>query len=154
MTKFIIAIAVVVSGVILAFMYVEIEKMKQDPSRIPASVEMKDKVLLVHSFRDGIHRYFGEIKLPHSCYGVSANILQDPNDPTAARILVVTKDRMLEENFCSQFSTGYPFELVVDAPEDLHVTTFVDAKEVEHVEQKVDWQSPRGVLITPSNPKK
>lgn len=156
MMKFVLVIVAVLSAAVLAVMYVEIEKMKRDPSRIPVTVGKEEKILILHSFRDEIHRYIGEIKLPHSCYRISTDVIRDPKVRSIARIAVTTDDRMLEEKICAKISTRYAFEAIVDAPEDLQVTLFIDGKETAFVEEKTQWQSPKGTLVAPvipANPK-
>lgn len=147
MLKWIIAIAFVITAVILGVLYVEIKKMEQDPDLIPISAQKKDRVPLVHAYVDGIHRYVGELKLPHSCFSVSTEVLRDPKDPLLAHIRVTTKDNMLEERICSRFTTGYAFETLIDAPEELTIVLFVDDKETRYIEQRSTWQSPKGTII-------
>lgn len=125
MTKWIAAIVLIISGSILGYLYVELNKVESGTAQLPPP-EAENTVRVVHSYKDGVHRYAGQIKLPHSCYAVGAEAVIPFEEPSKVTIALITKDNLLSEKICSSIRTRYPFEVIADAPENAVVTLTQD----------------------------
>ncbi len=120
--------------------------MESDPTLLPPA-QIINSVRVFHSHKDDIHRFTGQIKLPHSCFTVTSVVVQDPKIPNVVKLELTTKDNLLDQKFCSQFTTRYPFEVIADAPKDITTTLTVDGvnRPIQIVE--TDWVSPVGTTI-------
>ncbi len=148
MTKWILIIVVLISGGIMGYLYVDLQRMEQNITTLPAP-DAPNTIRIVHAFKDGVHRFSGQIKLPHSCYAVQTNALRDPvNAPLELTIAVTTKNNLLEQAICSQITTRYPIEVIAEAPENVVSTLRID--DVEHPVRFVEstWQSSGGATMS------
>lgn len=143
MTKWIALIVLIISGSILGYLYVELDKVRSGVIEAPP-VELENTIHVVHSYKDGIHRYAGQIKLPHSCYSVGAEAIIPTDDTSKINIAITTKDNLLDEKICSSIRTRYPFEVIADAPQDIRTTLTIDSipQPIKIVE--TNWQDSRG----------
>ena len=144
MTKWIIITSLLITLGIFGFFYMQSLKDSGlgDPdaaTNLPAANEIP----MVHSFNDGVHRYGGQLKLAHSCYSVTAETIGDPADHRVQRITLKVVDNMAKEGFCSQIVTRYPFEVILDAPEDITTTLEVNGAVVPTKIVEVAWQNPK-----------
>jgi len=142
MTKWIILTVVIISGSIFGYFLLLAKPNTTTPLRPEASV-----VTIRHSFKDGEHRYTGEIWLPHSCFAVTADIAHIPNDPTALLLTLTTKDHLLDQRLCFQFSAPYQFEAYTEALEQSTLKLKVDGKDTPVNLVETMWQSGKGTLI-------
>jgi hypothetical protein len=150
MMKWIIVIASILTGIILVFLYKNIDKMLADPGTIPETVQVDDKrIFLIHAYQDEVHRYGGELRLPHSCFAISTNVITDAKEKNTAKAFVTTEDRMLDTKICAQIPSKYQFEFQVDAPENLSLKLYVNDEEREFTERRVQWNSASGTFIKP-----
>ena len=150
MIKWLILIVLVLSGSILAFLYIDLQRMESDPTLLPP-IEVTNSVRVFHSYKDDIHRFTGQIKLPHSCFTLETTAVQDHKILNEVKLELRTKDNILDQKFCSQFATRYPFEIIADAPKDITTTLTVDGvnRPIKMIE--TDWQSPVGTTVIKVN---
>lgn len=143
MIKWIALVVLIVSASILGYLYVELNKISSGAVVAPP-VELENTIHIVHSYKDGIHRYAGQIKLPHSCYSVDGEAIIPLDDPSKINIAITTKDNLLSEKICSSIRTRYPFEVIADAPQDIRTTLTIDGilQPIKIVE--TDWQDSQG----------
>src|SRR3989344_645173 len=142
MTKWIILTVVIISGSIFGYFLLLAKPNTTTPLRPESSV-----VTIRHSFKDGEHRYTGGIWLPHSCFAVTADIAHIPNDPTALLLTLATKDHLLDQLLCFQFSAPYQFEAYTEALEQSTLKLKVDGKDTPVNLVETMWQSGKGTLI-------
>lgn len=143
MIKWIALIVLIISGSILGYLYVELDKVRSGAIEAPP-VELENTIHIVHSYKDGIHRYAGQIKLPHSCYSVVSEAIISRDDPSKINITITTKDNLLSEKICSSIRTRYPFEVIADAPQDMKTTLTIDGISQPIKITETDWQDSQG----------
>ena len=143
MMKWIALIVIIISGSILAYLYMELDKVRSGEISAPIA-ELENTIHIVHSYKDGIHRYAGQIKLPHSCYSVDAEAVIPLNDPSIINITLRTKDNLLSEKICSSIRTRYPFEVIADAPANAIVSLTLDGTVQPIKIVETNWQDSRG----------
>lgn len=148
MIKWVLLVVVLVSGGIMWLLVNHLENTPPD-NAILERANVPGVVRVVHSYKDGVHRYTGEIKLPHSCYLVDKNIWTDLKLLDKVEIRLTTTDKMLDIAICSRFVTGYPFEVITEARESATMKLFVDGVERRTLIIESDWQSPQGTVINP-----
>lgn len=141
MGKWLALIVLLLSSVVLGFLYLEAQNTSVDfQAPDPKAVRV------VHSFQDGVHRYSGGITLPHSCYDV--NLDEAPQESTTHHILKLTAiDRMLDQRLCAKIPTRYPFETVIDAPENITTSMMVNNIPVPIILIESGWVNPKGTLV-------
>lgn len=143
MTKWVIISAVTIAGLILVYVLKQSEIV---PSTTPPLTP--NAVTITHSFKDGIHRYSGALRLPHSCYEpVATNIVHATNDPSTLVMSLTTKDALLDKRLCFQVPTTYPFEYITEAAEQVVLRLKVDGVETPVNLIETPWQSGKGTLI-------
>ncbi|MDO8521059.1 MAG: hypothetical protein Q7S52_03005 [bacterium] len=151
MTKWIILISFVVAGIVLGYSYKNLGWDFGNPQG-PISVPATESVGIVHSFKDGIHRYAGEIRLPHSCYSVAVDARRDIRNPAKVLVTLMTRDDMTGDlRFCLKIPTRYPFETIAEAPEDAPLTLTIDGKETPTRIIETPWHDPRGTILNLEN---
>lgn len=150
MTKWIILLAFILSGSILGFMYIQVNKTPTSDSTADA-VQDLNAVRVVDGYKDGFHRLSGMIKLPHSCYSLKtdATVRFDALDDVT--ITIVTKDNILDQAVCANIVTRYPFQTIVEAPKTITLHLVVDGVEVPTIVSHVDWQNPTGDVVNPGS---
>ncbi len=149
MMKWIVIFAVLISGGILGYMYYQLELVPASTENIPPP-PVTNSIRIYDAFNDGVHRYDGQIRLPHSCFSLKINIAPDPKDSRIAVIALVTKDNMLDLKLCAQITTSYPFEEVYDAPGDTAVRLTLNGEELPVRLVKTAWQNPKGAVVNTS----
>jgi hypothetical protein len=149
MLKWVILSAIVIGGGTLAFFNWQIQKMEADPSKIPANVVSEGGIRLFHAFNSGVHRYVGEVKLPHSCFSLSSEVVRDQRQQSTALIKLHSTDKRLERTVCSGFSTPYGFDVLIEAPADLSVSVQLNGKPLRVTLVQTAWESGVGTVITP-----
>ena len=144
MTKWIIITSLFIALGIFGFFYRQAmnDSSLADPDAA-ANVPAANEVVMVHSFNDGVHRYAGQLRLAHSCYSVTAETIGDPADHRIQHITLKVIDNMAKEGFCSQITTRYPFEVILDAPQDITTTLEVNGAVVTTKIVEVAWQNPK-----------
>ncbi|KKU79074.1 MAG: hypothetical protein UY04_C0018G0010 [Parcubacteria group bacterium GW2011_GWA2_47_7] len=145
MYKWIFLIVLIISGGILWLLYTNIDKLEKTPGEVPVS--SANIVRITHSFKDEVHRFTGEIKLPHSCYAIKTEIVPDSTKENALVISITSTDRMLAQSICMNLPTRYPFEVITEAPEDVNYELRVDGKILSIRVTEVDWASAEGTLL-------
>ena len=142
MTKWIIGIAFVISLAVLAFFYLHSAQQTSTVATDPAL--NTNTIELIHAYKDGVHSYAGQLKLPHSCYAVTEETEGDPLDPMNQRILLTVVDNMGKEGFCSKIVTRYPFQVILDAPEFATTTLEVNGNIIPTKLLETTWNNPSG----------
>lgn len=150
MGKWVIFFSVLIAGASLWFIL--LRPSMETSGDVPAAVSSDPRALTItHAFKDGVHRYDGAIRLPHSCYDVEGDVTHDPRDPSRLTLVLQTKDRMLEQNLCVKILTRYPFELVTDAPQEVTTTLLVDGVNMPINLIETEWVNPRGTILNLEN---
>lgn len=143
MTKWIVVIALILSVSILGFVYVQLNNVGSDAAST-TSVEAPNTIHILHSYKDGVHRFAGQIKLPHSCYRVASDAVIPPDEPRNITITLNTTDNLLSEKICSSIPTRYPFEVIADAPQDAVATLTIDGVTQPIKITETNWQDSQG----------
>lgn len=147
MTKWLFLVVLVISGGIMTFLYVDLQRMEQNIDALPKP-DAPNTIRVVHAFKDGIHRYSGQIKLPHSCFSVHTDALRDSvSAPLELILAITTKDNLLEQAICSQITTRYPFEVIAEAPENVVATLRINDEERPIRIVETTWQSTGGATM-------
>lgn len=147
--KRIFIIALVLSAALIGGLFYWLDSA---PLPNAAVLAQKNAVALTHSAKDGIHRYVGEITLPHSCYTIKAEIRANPKDVTERIVTVASTDHLLDMKVCASIPTKYPVDVLTEldaAPKTVRL--LVDGKEVQAVVREREWQSPRGNTVLDPN---
>lgn len=144
MLKWIILAAVIISGTIL-FFFLQQLKVSSPTSASPAV----NAVTITHAFKDGVHRYDGKLRLPHSCYGVTAD--SNTRDPGTVVLILRTTDNLSEAGLCLKIPTVYPFEVVVDARQDAKTVLLVNGVDTTTSLVETAWTDPRGTILNLEN---
>jgi hypothetical protein len=150
MIKLIIFGVLIFSSLGLWFIFSQLENKVSAP--LSLGMMGTSTVIVTHSYDSGIHRYTGNIKLPHSCYDLRLN--ENGGDPYNRSTYVITlhsSDRMLEQRLCAKIVTRYPFQLVVDGPVDMKATLELNGVEMPMELKETPWVELRGNITT--NPK-
>lgn len=150
MGKLIAVLAIVLSGSVFAYLYYQLETAPLDAVPATPVNAINDRtVKVVHAFKDGVHRYSGSFKLPHSCYEVVKDAVIDPSDPDRSDVLLRfrTKDRSAEISPCAQYTTSYPFELILETDEDAAIRAEIDGKPMQIQIIESTWSSPKGTTV-------
>lgn len=150
MLKLIIFAVLIFSTMGLWFTIVQLNNSANNPSVI--GVHGTSTVRVTHSYDSGIHRYTGEIRLPHSCFDLRLNENgADPFDPSRFVIILESSDRMLEQRLCAKIMTRYPFQLVVDGPPDMQVTLTLNGVSMPIQIKETAWQAGRNIISNPND---
>ncbi len=150
MIKYVIFGVVIFSTLGLWFIFGQLENNVGAP--LSLGMQGTSTVVVTHSYDSGIHRFTGDIKLAHSCYDLRLNENGgDPYDRSKFAIILNSSDRMLEQRLCAKIATRYPFQLVVDGPEDMKVTLTLNGVEMPIEIKETQWVELRGNITT--NPK-
>ncbi len=150
MLKWLIITVLTITAGIFGFLYVQ--STHQSTSTDTTQTPNGNEVAVVHSFRDGVHQYSGQLKLAHSCYAVTAETQGDPANPKNQHITIRVVDNMAQQGFCSQIVTRYPFDVTLDAPEDAITTLEINGAIVPMKIFEAPWHNPTGGgYITPLN---
>lgn len=150
MTKWLIIITLAATLGIFGFLYTQ--STHQTPTTDTTQTPNGNEIAVVHSFKDGVHQYSGQFKLAHSCYAVTTETQSEQGNPKNQRIIVTVVDNMAHEGFCSQLVTRYPFNVILDAPEDVNTILEVNGSPVPMKIYETGWHNPTaGGYITPIN---
>lgn len=142
MGKLIILIALATAGIILVYFKSDLEMGLRNLETPIAPTE--ESIVIMHSFKDGIHLYRGEIRLPHSCYGVAVDARRDSEYPSRVIVALMTRDGMTDDlRMCLKIPTRYPFETIAEAPESATLILRIDGKEVPTRIIEAPWRSPK-----------
>ncbi len=137
----------IISGGILGYMYVQLQQSDSSVATTTPPIANSKSVRIFDGFNDGVHRYDGQIRLPHSCYSVGISMKPDTDNPATAIISLVATDKMLDLSLCAQIPTTYPFEEVYDAPADTAVRLMLNGKELPVHVVKTTWVNPKGDIL-------
>lgn len=146
--KWMFLLVLIIAGGILSFLYINLDKAGVAPAT-PGLDSSTKEVVVIHSFKDGTHRFSGEIKLPHSCYSIDADTAIDPKKINTLTIQITTRDRSREWSPCANFATGYEFSVIADASEDVSYSLEVDGKQQRMSARESKWESSTGTVVRP-----
>jgi hypothetical protein len=147
--KWIISIAIVVSVGVMAYFYVMLEKNAGDQSVVVQTATSSRSISIIHAYKDGEHRFVGQIKLPHSCYSLTSDASHDPKDPSSITVRLTSVDKMLDQTLCAKIPTNYPYQVVTDGPEKIEVHATLNDEDLGVRLTETDWQSSAGTYINP-----
>jgi hypothetical protein len=149
--KWVIAFTIVISAGIMGFIYVNLSK-NAPPQQVAVSTATSTRSLsMYHAFKDGEHRFSGQVKLPHSCYALDAQALHDKKNPNIVTINLIAADKMLDQALCAKIPTNYPFQILAEGPEDIEVRAEFNGEELGVKMTDTEWQSSVGTYINPVN---
>ena len=146
MTKWLIIITLAITVGIFGFLYSQSIRQSTPDGTKAQSV---NAIAVVHSYKDGVHQYSGQLRLAHSCYAVTAETQGDAGNVKNQHIILNVVDNMAHEGFCSQIVTRYPFDVILDAPEDVNTTLVVNGTNVPINIRETTWNPSAGGYITP-----
>lgn len=148
--KLIVAGVIIFSAAGLWFIFSQLERDVSPP--LSAVGEGTSTVMITHSYNSGEHRITGEIKLPHSCYDLRLDEQgTDPYDPTKFVIILHSSDLMLEQRLCAKIVTRYPFQLVVDGPENMKFSLTLNGVKTPIQIKETEWVELRGNIVANPN---
>lgn len=149
MAKWILIFSLVAAGIILVYFGKDL--VTGEPHHQTAVPPSANVITITDSFKDGLHRYTGEIQLPHSCYSIAVDARRDALNPHKVLLTLMTRDGMTDMSLCFKIPTRYPFETVVEAPLDTTPTLFIDDKETPTRVVETPWQNPKGTILNLEN---
>ena len=151
MTKWLLITSLILTLFIFGFFYLRVSNIATPQTATTTTSATDDEVNLLHSFKDNVHRYSGQLKLPHSCYTVTTEAQRDPSRNDHYNIMIHVVDNLAQQGFCSKIATRYPFEVLIDAFEGISLTLEVNGKEIPVHITESEWNTPNGSYITPLN---
>jgi hypothetical protein len=143
MLRWIIAISLLISAAIAGFFYWEIQKNEGElPSYAPLrTTTVGEEVITIHhAFQDGVHKFSGRIRLPHSCYAVDPVITKDKAEPSKMLMTLHIEDHMLDLKVCVQLPTTYEFETIAEGDRAITLSLNIGGKNRPIVLNEVPWQ--------------
>ena len=146
--KWIFISAFTIATAIMGYFYLTLQSTPPPPVVITAATSTRT-LLVLHAFKDGEHRFDGQIKLPHSCYSLDAQAELDPKNPDAIVLALTSTDKMLDQALCAEIPTNYQFEALVDAPEDAAVSATLNGNDLPITLKEIDWESAAGSYFNP-----
>jgi hypothetical protein len=127
MFKWIIFIALIISGSILAYLYNNVKALENNPNAIPA-LEVDGTLHMIHSYKNGVHHYVGSMSLPNSCHKIETLVVRDPKLAEIFDLRITTRDLQAETAFCSQLRSRYQFAVDEEGPEQVTLRVKVNGK--------------------------
>lgn len=149
--KWVIALTIVITAGIMGYFYVGLMKDSAKPIVAVSNATSTRSVPMYHAFKDGEHRFSGQIKLPHSCFALDAEAVHDTKNSKIVIIELKTKDKMLDQAMCAQIPTNYPFQVLAEGPEDIDIRASFNGEDIRVQLTNTEWQSSSGTYINPVN---
>lgn len=149
--KWVIALTIVITAGIMGYFYVGLMKDSAKPIVAVSNATSTRSVPMYHAFKDGEHRFSGQIKLPHSCFALDAEAVHDTKNSKIVIIELKTKDKMLDQAMCAQIPTNYPFQVLAEGPEDIDIRASFNGEDIGVQLTNTEWQSSSGTYINPVN---
>ncbi len=149
--KWVIALTIVITAGIMGYFYVGLMKDSAKPVVAVSNATSTRSVPMYHAFKDGEHRFSGQIKLPHSCFALDAEAVHDTKNSKIVIIELKTKDKMLDQAMCAQIPTNYPFQVLAEGPEDIDIRASFNGEDIGVQLTTTEWQSSSGTYINPVN---
>jgi hypothetical protein len=151
MWKAILILGLIFGGALIAVMYTVVNE-DVHGGIIPPTGSPLQTVALTAQYQNGVHRYYGEVKLPHSCYSLDRSIGQSPDDPNIIRITLVSKDKTGQLSPCAQVTTGYPFDLFFPGRKDMRPEILLDGNILPLVVTEREWGTGRPIIPGENTP--
>lgn len=151
MWKVILILGLIFGGALLTVMYTVVN----DDARsgiVPGAEGPLQTIALTAQYQNGVHRYYGEVKLPHSCYALDRSIDQSPDDPKVIRITLNSTDKIGQISPCAQITTRYLFDLFLTGRErDMRPEILLDGRVLPLVVTNREWGTGRPVISGENN---
>lgn len=147
--KWVIAFTIVIAAGIMGYFYVGLMKDTAKPTVAVSNATSTRSIPMYHAFKDGEHRFSGQIPLPHSCYILDAEAIHDPKNHNIVTIALKTQDKMLDQAICAQIKTNYPFQVLAEGPQDIDIRASFNGEDIGVKLTDTEWQSTAGTYINP-----
>ncbi len=145
--KWVFAFTIVITAGIMGYFYVQLMKDTNTAPVVVSTATSTRTVSLIHAFKDGEHRFSGQIKLPHSCYALDAEAIHDTKNPTIVTISLNAKDKMLDQALCANIPTNYPFQILAEGPQDIIIRASFNGDDIGTKIVETEWQSSTGTYF-------
>ena len=93
--------------------------------------QLEGQIPIIHAYNDGIHRFTGTIRLPHSCYALHASTTYVPGNtesPGAIEVALITTDLETGERTCFSIPTSYAFDVAEEGLRDATLRVTVNGE--------------------------
>lgn len=143
MLRWIIFISLLITAAIAGYFYVQTEKNGGTPPQIlpnQSTSKTPGAIHVEHAYKDGVHKFSGKIRLPHSCYTVRPEAVVS-TDLTEVTLQLTTDDHITDLKICTQITSSFPFETIAEAAEHITLHVKVNGKEVPSDMTDVAWQT-------------
>lgn len=127
MFKWILIVALIISGSVLTYLYHHVKALEQNPSALPVA-EASNTLHLLHSYKNGFHHYVGSMSLPNSCHKVEATMIRDMKLVEIFEMRITTRDLQMETPFCSELRSRYQFAVDEEGPERVTLSVKINGK--------------------------
>lgn len=148
MLKWILGLSLIIGVFIFGFIYTKLHEGVPQGAFAPAVI-LPQTVTLNHLYKDGEHRFTGQIMLPHSCYLVKKSAYPETETEEVIFLKLDTTDISDRTKSCSVIATRYPFDMLYGTKTENPITIkfFINDAEVPTNITDLNWQSPRGRVI-------
>jgi hypothetical protein len=147
--KKIYTIAFLLSVAVMGFLYYKLNANTAPETVVVSTVETTRSISIIHAYKDGEHRFIGQIRLPHSCFALNVEANHDKYDPSIISIDLTGTDKMLDETLCANIPTYYPFEIITEASQDIAIHATYNGEPLRVKLTDTSWQSSAGTYINP-----
>ena len=145
--KWVFAFTIVIAAGIMGYFYVQLMNEKISTPVAVSTATTSRTVTLIHAFKDGEHRFSGQIKLPHSCFALDAEAVHDKKNSSIVTITLNAKDKMLDQTLCANIPTNYPFQILAEGPEDIVILASFNGDDLGTKIIETEWQSSTGTYF-------
>lgn len=111
MLKIVVGLGILFAAALFALFYAVTTQDARDGIIPPPPRAVPEAVTIFAQYQDGIHRFTGEIPLPHSCYLLTRSVEARSSNPKVAVINIRTEDKSAILDTCSHITTRYPFDV-------------------------------------------
>lgn len=147
MAKWVTLLTLLVFAVIIGFLYFGVSNNHAQTLLHTSSSSKHEVTKVLHQYKDGFHRYTGDLKLPHSCYLLSQTSEFDKDDTQHVLLKITATDVSSTQQSCANIPTRYPLDIVVESSQELTPTLFVNNEEYPIVSENKDWSNPTGTIV-------
>jgi hypothetical protein len=145
MTKAVIAFGLIFGAILFVLFFSVVSEMAKGDAQIAATRENTNTIFA--QYQSGVHRFYGEIRLPHSCYLLTRKAIMDTKDPTVVYVDITTTDKSSESNSCSRVMTRYLFDVIQEGEENLNPKLRVDGVVLPSNVVRKSWGTGKEVII-------
>lgn len=132
----------------MGYVYIGFNK---TPVEVPvvATTTPTETITVAHAYKDGEHRFIGQVKLPDSCYAFNAEAIHDQKRQNVIIIVLNASDKKINQSQCSQLPTFYPFQVLSDGAEDSIIEAKLNGEKINLNLKTTEWQSSTGTYFNP-----